>query len=549
MRRHSLHLIALLAGSLLVPACKVYDPLYCDVDKQCEDPERPFCDLNGEYPASEGIKKTCIPSPTVGDFAITPVDDSVQVRIGGELAVDLQIERRDGFTGEIAIVADGLPDGVTAESAVVAADADLGTLVIRADTAEPGSLSKVRVVATSGDLEHVATVDLLFLGAAGTLDPTFGVFGLTSEPDTEGPRADRSNSLLQLSDGTLLVGGDSVQNGTGSLFRLMPDGTVDTTFGTMGLVAFGFDRVGGLLSAHPEFGSQAGDKVVLAAAHERKIVVGRMDRDGFFDGAFEDGGMFAHPSAFSVSMAALAIGPRDEILVGLTTGTNRDRIQIVRFGADGAHDESFAGGLFNLDQGDFHLFETLRVLGDGAVLGVASAEKGAVRTAFVFKLTAHGALDSTFAEGGIHLFATSESPEVALGLEDGSVLVAGSTVGESPLRDPTLWRLTATGELDEAFGRSGTLRLALPADRYGAVNGLLPTSGGQVLAFGSPGLTLIRLDPTTGILDGSFGNDGTAVVDLNPAVSAVAAVRRDDGRLLVLADEDSFDFVVARFFE
>jgi hypothetical protein len=52
---------ALLAVALA--ACKVYDPLYCDVDKMCTDPARPFCDLEGEYPASDGIRHTCIPDP------------------------------------------------------------------------------------------------------------------------------------------------------------------------------------------------------------------------------------------------------------------------------------------------------------------------------------------------------------------------------------------------------------------------------------------------------------------------------------------------------
>ena len=43
--------------------CKVYDPLYCAKESDCSDPSRPFCDLQGEYPGSEGVPRTCIPSP------------------------------------------------------------------------------------------------------------------------------------------------------------------------------------------------------------------------------------------------------------------------------------------------------------------------------------------------------------------------------------------------------------------------------------------------------------------------------------------------------
>jgi Tol biopolymer transport system component len=50
-------------GLPLVVACTTYDPLYCDEDRSCKDPARPFCDLAGEYPASDGVARTCIPSP------------------------------------------------------------------------------------------------------------------------------------------------------------------------------------------------------------------------------------------------------------------------------------------------------------------------------------------------------------------------------------------------------------------------------------------------------------------------------------------------------
>jgi hypothetical protein len=47
--------------------CKVADPLYCDDTTPClEAASRPFCDVNGEYPASEGVKNTCIPDPSGG---------------------------------------------------------------------------------------------------------------------------------------------------------------------------------------------------------------------------------------------------------------------------------------------------------------------------------------------------------------------------------------------------------------------------------------------------------------------------------------------------
>ncbi len=56
--------VGLLVGS--VAGCKTPTPGYCDENTPCQDPERPFCDLNGEYPASEGVGRTCIPYPLDG---------------------------------------------------------------------------------------------------------------------------------------------------------------------------------------------------------------------------------------------------------------------------------------------------------------------------------------------------------------------------------------------------------------------------------------------------------------------------------------------------
>jgi hypothetical protein len=56
-------LATLLVSLCGLAACKVYDPLYCEKNSDCTDPSRPFCDVNADYPDSEGVRKTCIPSP------------------------------------------------------------------------------------------------------------------------------------------------------------------------------------------------------------------------------------------------------------------------------------------------------------------------------------------------------------------------------------------------------------------------------------------------------------------------------------------------------
>jgi alpha-tubulin suppressor-like RCC1 family protein len=55
--------LALLLVVQAASGCLKKDPLYCDEDTPCTDPARPFCDDEGRYPASEGIKHTCIADP------------------------------------------------------------------------------------------------------------------------------------------------------------------------------------------------------------------------------------------------------------------------------------------------------------------------------------------------------------------------------------------------------------------------------------------------------------------------------------------------------
>lgn len=56
-------LVLALAISAL-SACAHKNPLYCDnAGSPCTDPAKPFCDVEGEHEASEGIGHTCIPDP------------------------------------------------------------------------------------------------------------------------------------------------------------------------------------------------------------------------------------------------------------------------------------------------------------------------------------------------------------------------------------------------------------------------------------------------------------------------------------------------------
>lgn len=54
-------LAALLSGGA---ACGGDEAHSCDNDEyKCADPKRPYCDLDGTFPESDGVSRTCIPDP------------------------------------------------------------------------------------------------------------------------------------------------------------------------------------------------------------------------------------------------------------------------------------------------------------------------------------------------------------------------------------------------------------------------------------------------------------------------------------------------------
>lgn len=82
---------------------------------------------------------------------------ALTVRKGGTGTVDLAIDRRDEFDGEITITAEGLPAGVTCPAAVVAGNADRAVLVFSAAESAVAAAAPIKIVAKAkiGDRELV----------------------------------------------------------------------------------------------------------------------------------------------------------------------------------------------------------------------------------------------------------------------------------------------------------------------------------------------------------------------------------------------------------
>lgn len=102
--------------------------------------------------------------------AAVPARAPLVVRAGGALVVPVVAIRQDGFSGDIAVSTEGLPEGLSCEPVMIRKDKSEANLVILADAAAKAWVGAVRVVGTSSvgeaKLRHEAVATSLVTDTA-----------------------------------------------------------------------------------------------------------------------------------------------------------------------------------------------------------------------------------------------------------------------------------------------------------------------------------------------------------------------------------------------
>ncbi len=212
----------------------------------------------------------------------------------------------------------------------------------------------------------------------GNLDPTFGTGGIVAFPPRNLPGNSAEQIVIQ-SDGKILV---SLSSG-GQVARLNPDGTLDETFGTDGIATIAGDSGGTLLAVLP--GGQ------ISAAFGR--MVARLNPDGSLDTSFGTDGQ----------IAALAIQPDGKILLSFASQTG---LAVARYNADGSPDTSFGSdGIASVSPGVESSTSSFALAGDGSILvaGIAytSSAGNPPFALAVACFNSSGALETTFGTNGV----------------------------------------------------------------------------------------------------------------------------------------------------
>lgn len=367
----------------------------------------------------------------------------------------------------------------------------------------------------------------------GELDPTFGTNGSAKLDITEGEArltddGDYLEAMALQPDGRILLAGRSGvrcrQNDCWiTVVRLMPDGQLDSTFGSNGIA---------LIDTNGEINGGGGTaKDIYVAADGRILLLLEngllwLLTDGSLDSSFGTGGVSQLPEVPNRYLKATAISvntSRDVWVTGESCASSvidvdrQCELLVVKFQASGQVDTRFGTeGVFSADVGDYH-------------------DRG--------KAIAHTREGHTVVGGE------------ACNLSDIGVLSCNSLVV----------KLLPGGELDRSFGQSGTLVIPATPDRYNSPSYvsdiLLLNNEKPVIAVvdgGAPSGKLIRLTKT-GQLDTAFGSGGVAPLPTEEVpdgfpFAPFALALQSDGKLVVSGmgrlganDDRNYNTVVARF--
>jgi len=219
---------------------------------------------------------------------------------------------------------------------------------------------------------------------------------------------------------------------------------VDTTFGTNGFFSFAPSGASDLVRD----ASAIGTNMYLVGTRENgaddNAFISTRSLDGtssaFSQVVWDRGAGNTDDGWFAVAGNATAI-----FAAGSTDDGTDENLLIVALNTDGSTRTAFgASGVLTLDLGDTDRIEDIAIDGSGRLIIVGRSSQGGVDRAFVARVTAAGALDTTYGTNGItYLFGTSvESEAFAVAIDaNGKAVVTGYLVNASGSDDAFVARL------------------------------------------------------------------------------------------------------------
>ncbi len=409
--------------------------------------------------------------------------------------------------------------------------------------------------ASSTGLNHQDYQQHLTGNIAGTLDSTFGTFGV----DTLDPMGYYSdgNAMAVQSDGKIIIAGTSNtaafnSSEVFSVARFDSNGNVDNTFGSSGWAITSINGAGlySNAEAHAVAVQPDGKIVVAGYSYDQNNAsafgIARFNSNGTIDTTFGDYGSLR--ISFNILdgnfARSVVVQPDGKIIVaGRTTavvnnGASEEYLfAAVRLTQNGQLDATFGNnGISTVSSGSFNVsFEgySAAIQQDGKILIAGSGfyfeGNNEISLFAVARLDSNGTVDNSFGNNGIRMFniagadsSGNQCNSIAL-QKDGKILVAGyssDSLYSGGFTYPAIARLNSDGSSDGSFGKNGSEIIPLNTFFIStyinwSCNSICLQSNGKIIVGGnnensyskSPSFALCRLNQN-GSLDSTFADSG-----------------------------------------
>jgi uncharacterized delta-60 repeat protein len=409
------------------------------------------------------------------------------------------------------------------------------------------------------------------LSADGEFDPSFNRVGFTRE--RVGAWSSGYGLAIHSTGEIVTAGGYGPDTQTAELvmWRHLPDGSPDTTFGGTGVV---YPLSSGVFFVNSNtLALDNQERIILLTIGAGEYFVYRFNRlDGSPDLSFSPTGRVSIRTGAAIyAVVGLAVQPDNKIVgVGgaINPATARWEFFVFRLQEDGELDPTFAGTgrvWTPITPGGGNDRATgVALQPDGKIVVAGRAKPLDPDAGYNFALaryTADGELDDSFGTGGKVVFPVLDDN---LGRKvviqpDGKIVIAGYTCEERPDGSEYCYfgvaRVDSAGVLDPSFAGTGIVHTDVN-DGFPYDVALQPDN--KIVALGIHGnfvdvrvsVVLIRYLPD-GSLDSTFGDNGISETNYGYIRSAAGDIRlQPDGQIVVsggTSSETQASAVVARY--
>jgi uncharacterized delta-60 repeat protein len=333
-------------------------------------------------------------------------------------------------------------------------------------------------------------------------------------------------------------GGGSPSNSSSNIYRMLPNGTLDSTWGTAGVANIDvnssttyFENVTSI-EVLPDGSVVAAVQVYIAGPNpQQEVRLAKLTSAGVLDTGFATNGFATIHSGSGMSnvyVRDLQIAPSGSLYVISFASGNSSSTKVYKVQANGLLDSSFA------TNGELTLPSQLsRVGADGSGNLYAGGQTSSNPTdARIVKYTSSGTADTAFGTNGEVVFNTSQTSSESIGavaVANGkitAVVRVSSMGGMMTSFTESAVRVDTDGDVDASFGTAGVASLG---------TGSMSTQEIDFLSDGSAILSRFNMGMNPEWLMSAIGPDGSSIGTLvaSPARISSGACTLSDGSVAV----------------